>query len=300
VHPQQLTERVYLLQGASNVGLVAGEGREALLIDTGIGRRSGQQIERILQAQGLRLTAILNTHCHGDHTGGNAYLVERSGATVYAPRYDSVVIEEPIWGTMFLFGGGEPIEELRVPRFDSAPCRVDVIVSEGAIEIAGLTVQVVPLPGHTGTHTGYVVDGVFFTGDIVEGDDELENAPLSYTFSVGQRLDSLERLRNYSCSHFVLGHGGVQTRIGHLLERNIAQVKHNLEFITGYLAHTGAEAAEVLSATCKHHGIAARNVRQYFLMYPTICSYLSYLHQQGTVAYEFRDNRLLWHTQGSK
>lgn len=40
--------------------------------------------------------ATLNTHCHGDHSGGNAYLVERAGVKVYAPLCDAVVLRQPV------------------------------------------------------------------------------------------------------------------------------------------------------------------------------------------------------------
>jgi glyoxylase-like metal-dependent hydrolase (beta-lactamase superfamily II) len=293
---ERLVNNVYFLPGASNIGLVVCPGERALLIDTGVGQRSGRQLLRLLQTRGLHLTAILNTHCHGDHVGGNAYLVEHTGARVYAPMHDAVVMEQPIWGTMCMFGGAEPIAEMAEPRFHPQPCAVDVRVSEGEITLAGVTVQVVSLPGHTGSHTGYVVGDVFFTGDILAGEVELVNTALSYAYSLSSRLRSLEKLRSYTCSYYVLGHGAVERNITELVERNIAQVLGVAGFIKSHLAQGDAEVSDLLAATCANYGIEIRNLRQYFLYYPTLYSFLSYLHDLGEIKYRIRDNRLLWYT----
>ena len=294
LHLQHIVGSAYYLPGASNVGLVVGEAQQALLIDTGIGKRSGRLLLQVLEEQGLHLRAIFNTHCHGDHVGGNAYLVEHTGAKVYAPLYDSVVLEYPVWGTMCTFGGADPIAELSVPRFKAQPCAVDVTVTEGELQIAGLTVQVVPLPGHTGTHTGYIVNDVFFTGDILAGEAELANAAISYAYSITKRLQSLDKLRHYSCAYYVLGHGKIERDITALIERNTAQVMDTLDFVRGYLADRSADTSQVLSAVCTHYGINIRNLKQYFLFYPTLHSFLSHLSNSGEITYEIKDNRLLW------
>jgi len=296
VQPQQVHNNVYYVPGASNVGLVLGAGQQALLIDAGVGERAGRQLLQILQERGLHLAAILNTHGHGDHVGGNAYLVEHTGAKVYAPLHDGIVLRYPMWGTLSLFGGAEPIAELSVPRFAPQACAVDVTVSEGELEVAGTKVQAVPLPGHTGTHTGYIVDDVFFIGDILAGDAELANAPISYTYSITQRLRSLEKLRHYSCAAYVLGHGAVEHDIGPLVERNIARVNDVLDFIKTCLTKGEMEANELLLAVCAHCSITIRNVREYYMLYPTLHSFLSHLNNCGEITCRVENNRLVWYT----
>jgi len=296
MQPQAIVDNVYYLPGPSNVGLVIGAEQQALLIDTGVGERSGRQLLQLLQERGLRLAAILNTHGHGDHVGGNAYLVEHTGCKVLAPLHDGIVMRYPIWGTLSTFGGAEPITELSVARFAPQPCPVDVTVSEGEVEVAGVKVQVVPLPGHTGTHTGYIVDDVFFTGDILAGDAELANAPISYAYSITQRLHSLEKLRHSTCAYHMLGHGPLERAIGGLVERNIARVNDILAFIKGYLAGGGAEASALLLAVCAHYGLTLRNVREYYMVYPTLHSFLSHLNNGGEIAHRIENNRLLWYT----
>ncbi len=302
---QHILGNVYCLPGASNVGLVIGEGHQAFLIDSGIGQRSGRQLLQVLEQQGLGLAAILNTHGHGDHVGGNAYLVEHTGARVYAPVYDAVVLQYPLWGTLCMFSGAEPLNELRTLRFAAQPCKADVLVTEGELEVAGVKVQVVPLPGHTASHTGYIVQAegppdlpasqdVFFTGDILAGDAELANATISYAYSITKRLESLEKLRGYSCARYVLGHGEVQHDIQWLIERNIAQVTAALDLIKALLAQEPAEAGQLFEAVCAHYRIDVRTVKEYYLLYPTLHSFLSHLSNSGQISHIIRNNRLLW------
>ncbi len=291
---QHLTGHVYYVPGASNVGLVITKDGQALLIDTGVGTRSGRRLLRILQDHNLNLAAIFNTHCHGDHVGGNAFLVEHTGARVYAPPHDAIVIEQPVWGTMCMFGGADPLAELGTPRFAAQACKVDVRVSEGVVVLGGTEVQVVPLPGHTGSHTGYVIDDVFFTGDILAGQQELAQSPITYAYSITMRLESLERLRRYSCAYYVLGHGKPEQDIQALIERNIDQVNNVLAFIQAFLADGCADVEQIYSAVCRHYGIEVRTLKEYFLLYPTLHSYLSHLSRNGDITHAFEANRLLW------
>jgi glyoxylase-like metal-dependent hydrolase (beta-lactamase superfamily II) len=291
---QQLQNNVFYLPGASNVGLAVGEGDQAVLIDSGVGLRSGRQILKLFRERDLRLAAILNTHCHGDHVGGNCHLVEHTGACVYAPRYDAAVIECPDWSTMCLFGGAEPLEELRVPRFAPQPCPVDIVANEGPIEVAGVTVESVSLPGHTRGHSGYVVDDVFFVGDCLAGEAELTNARIGYAYSITMYLASLQKLAKRSCAFYVLGHGTVVTDIVPLIERNARRVTDTLELIGRRLERGCAESSELLEALMLHHDIRIQNAKQYFHWYSVLHAYLSHLYNSGQIRHEIRDHRLLW------
>lgn len=95
-----------------------------------------------LVAQGLTLVAILNTHHHGDHVGGNLGLIARyPGLRVYAHSSDRGRIP----------GQTHDVEE-------------GSVVSE-----AGLTLQTLFIPGHTRGHVAYISDGYAFVGDTMFG-----------------------------------------------------------------------------------------------------------------------------------
>src|SRR5262252_5426263 len=78
-------------------------------------------VEAALAATGWKLTDILVTHHHGDHTAGIAELKARHHCRVVAPR-----------------GEAE-----KIPA-------VDVTVSEGdRVKVGSLTAEVIETPGHT-------------------------------------------------------------------------------------------------------------------------------------------------------
>lgn len=96
--------------------------------------------EPVIKALGERkLTHILNTHHHFDHTGGNMALKEKYGAIVVGPEKDRE----------------------RIPG-------IDVGVSEDAPWMFGKhTARILEIPAHTKAHIAFYFpdDGVVFTGD---------------------------------------------------------------------------------------------------------------------------------------
>lgn len=69
---------------------------------------TAEPVEKALKDQGWTLTHVLNTHHHGDHTGGNAALKKAYGATVVASREDSQRtggVDQPVGdGETFMLG----------------------------------------------------------------------------------------------------------------------------------------------------------------------------------------------------
>ena len=96
-------------------------------------------VEAALQGNGWKLTDILVTHHHRDHTGGIAALKQQYGCRVVAPRGEA----EKIPG-------------------------VDETVGEGdRVKVGNLTAQVLETPGHTLGHIAYwfEADKLAFVGD---------------------------------------------------------------------------------------------------------------------------------------
>lgn len=91
-----------------------------------------------LQALGASLTAILNTHHHWDHVGGNEELRQ---------TYPEVVI----------YGGSG--DRGRIPG-------QQVFLEAGdRLTVAGQTFEVLFIPGHTRAHIAYLTPGHVFCGD---------------------------------------------------------------------------------------------------------------------------------------
>lgn len=111
----------------SNTYLVAeGDGGAAVVVDTGgpVGGLLG-----LVRDRGLRLTHILNTHHHHDHTAENARLRRETGARVCAHRLDAPAIA----------GLDEALEDGQEIRTGS------------------LVARVLHIPGHTAGQAAYLI-----------------------------------------------------------------------------------------------------------------------------------------------
>lgn len=109
--------------------LAAPDGR-ALVVDPG---DAGPVLAAI--DAGLRVTDILVTHHHADHTDGVPEIVARTAARVHAPADERL-------------------------RFDARS------IGDGdRFEAAGMAVEALAVPGHTRSHLAFVVEGHLFCGD---------------------------------------------------------------------------------------------------------------------------------------
>jgi hydroxyacylglutathione hydrolase len=120
-----------------------------------------------IRRRGLRLVAILNTHQHADHVGGNRALLEEfPGIGVYAHYSDRGRIPGQ---THFVHEGDE-------------------------LHAAGLTFRVLFVPGHTSGHIAYVTAGSVFAGDTLFGGGcgrLFEGTPEAMNQSLNEKLARL-------------------------------------------------------------------------------------------------------------
>jgi glyoxylase-like metal-dependent hydrolase (beta-lactamase superfamily II) len=103
---------------------------------------------------GARCTGILVTHGHWDHLVGVAELAEGTGAPVYMAEGERELIENP--------GRFTP------STISLRPYTPDVFLEGGEeIEVAGITFDVLSVPGHSPAHLAYSADGSLFSGDVL-------------------------------------------------------------------------------------------------------------------------------------
>ena len=127
-------------------------------------------------ARGWRLTQILNTHWHPDHTGGNAGIQAATSAVITAPA-----------------------EAKRVSN-------VDHIVGEGdRVGVAGSEALVWEIPAHTAGHVAYYFEdeGMIFVGDTMfaMGCGRLFEGTAGQMYSNLQRIAALPADVRIYCGH---------------------------------------------------------------------------------------------------
>lgn len=101
---------------------------------------------------GTRTGGILVTHTDMDHIGGVAALAEGTGAEVWAPE-----------GEVEALRSGETRGGRRVAPHDPA----HTVTGGDEIVVAGITFEVLDIPGHSAGHVAFLADGQLFSGDLL-------------------------------------------------------------------------------------------------------------------------------------
>jgi hydroxyacylglutathione hydrolase len=125
---------------------------EAVVVDPG-GDATDLRLE--LARSSATCVAILVTHTHWDHLGGVADLAEGTGAPVYAPELERDVIERP---SEYYASAGVSIRGWTPEH---------TLSGGDTVEAAGITFDVVHVPGHSPGHLAYHADGSLFSGDVL-------------------------------------------------------------------------------------------------------------------------------------
>jgi len=121
----------------------------------------GEEPDRILAAveqMGVKVEAILITHCHFDHIGAVAPVATVIGAPVYCPE-----LERPLLADIMSY-----VPVSGVGPYDSY--EADETVKGGeTLELAGMELDVIFTPGHSPGHVTYSVrdEEAIFSGDVL-------------------------------------------------------------------------------------------------------------------------------------
>jgi hydroxyacylglutathione hydrolase len=139
---------------------------------------------KALAAHGWRLTHILNTHHHFDHTGGNLPLKAEFGAEVVGPAKDRD----------------------RIPGIDTG------VDQESAFALGSHRVRVLEIPAHTRAHIAFAfeADLAVFTGDTLfaMGCGRLfEGTPAMMWESLSTLMTLASDMRVYCGHEYTLGNG---------------------------------------------------------------------------------------------
>jgi hydroxyacylglutathione hydrolase len=141
-------------------------------------------VKKALAARGLKLTHILNTHHHFDHTGGNLPLKEEFGAEIVGPAKDRE----------------------RIPGIDAG------VSEDAAWKFGTRTVRILEIPAHTRAHIAFAFDkdDAVFTGDTLfaMGCGRLfEGTPAMMSASLSKLMRLPDSMRVYCGHEYTLNNG---------------------------------------------------------------------------------------------
>ena len=287
---RQISEHDYYIDGPTKIGIVQTGENEIVLIDSGYEQDARNIILPLLNEKEWKLKAILNTHCHADHIGGNRYLQQQTGCKVYAPGLDCPCTNSPVLDPMTFFGG-LPFDGLqgKFPRASGSECSLltEDILPEG--------MEIIELPGHSFDMVGFKTpDGNIFLADSLSSPAVLEKYGIGFMWNAEKYLESLEKVKTLEGNLFIPAHAEVMEDVTVTADFNIRFTRQILKRIL-ILCICPKSFETILHDLLDEYGMRM-TVQKYGLIGCTVRSCLSSLHAQGKLEIICSNGYLLWRT----
>lgn len=286
----QVAENTYYINSPSKIGVYHVSDDDVWLIDSGNDKDAGRKIQKILDAQGWKLTAIINTHSNADHDGGNNLLQNRLNCAVYSTPMEVAVVENPILEPSFLYGG-YPFKKLRNKFLMATPSKAQDIATAKLPE----GMEYFRLPGHFWDMIGVKTpDDVYFLADCIFGENIISKYHLSFFYDITAQFETLDFVEKLEGKLFIPAHAEAMVDVKPLVAANRDKMNEILDKLVEICTESMhfelilKKVFEVFDLTMDYN--------QYVLIGSTVRSYLSYLVDQGKVECYVENNMLLWKT----
>ena len=278
----------YYMDCPVKIGFFFSPEGEVFLIDSGIDKDTAKKAEKHIEEKAGLLSAIINTHSHADHCGGDKYLQDKYLCPIYARSLEAAIIENPILEPSFLYGA-YPYKALQNKFLMAKAARASNI--EEAFLPEGF--EITDLPGHYFQQIGIKTpDDVWFVGDSVFGEEIINKYSFSFMYDVERQFETLDKLLELKGSFFVPSHGQAGKTIDSLVSSNRKKLRQDLESLKN-MCEKGRSWEDLLKEVFDKNSLILDH-GQYVLMGSTIRSYLSYLYDQKEIRVDFQDNRMIW------
>lgn len=198
----------------------------AVMIDSGLKQPDRMGILTLLEQEQIRVSAVLTSHFHRDHTGNHRALKEKYGAHLYMTPFASAMYNNPqkqagIYESSFV----------DLLRGSSVEGPMDHLFSlkDGFITAAGYNFRILPLSGHVHEHTGFVTpDGAAYLGDTILSKHILQGIRIPYCTFCREDLEAKAAVLEMDYPCYILAHNGVYSHIRELAQENIDNMHSKL------------------------------------------------------------------------
>lgn len=280
-------EKTYYIKNPTNIGIYKIDDENVYLIDAGNDKDAGKKILKIVEEQGWNVKGIITTHSNADHIGGNKVIQDRTNCPIYACNIEKCITEHPIIEPSFLYGG-YPFKELRnkfLMAKESKVMQIDNNFPEG--------LEYIVLKGHFFDMIGIKTDDdVYFLADSLFSEETITKYHLFFIYNVKEYLNTLDYLSTLKGKMFIPSHCEAAKDISYLIEINRNKIKEIIEKIYN-VCQKEMTFEGILKYIFDEYNLTM-NENQYVLIGSTIKSYLSYLHDENMLTYEFKNNQMLW------
>lgn len=262
--------------------------RDIVLIDTGYAKLDRSALTNLIDENGWRVRAVLCSHAHWDHTGNVRYLQQRYGAQAAISLIEAGISVNPdSYRANYVALTYGKSRELFLEECFTAD-RV-IFPQDDHIDVDGARFGVLPLPGHSAGHIGFVTpDGVAYIGDCLLDSHEIAGAKLPTSMYIARDLESKESLRGADYPAYILAHKQVITdpaQLPALIDENIAFIHRKADELLEDLTD-GMTFSDWICAFCQRENIRTKQELKFSIVERNFTNFADWLTDTGKVRVE--------------
>ncbi|MEM2929114.1 MAG: MBL fold metallo-hydrolase [Nitrososphaerota archaeon] len=280
----KLSENVFYIAGRTNIGVITLSKNECMVIDSGIDEDYGKKILKILSSNNFKIKALINTHAHADHIGGNKIIYDRTNVKICSSFGEKPFIEKPLLEPLYLYSAYPP-KILRSKLFMADPIPVHEVLENNFNNL-----KIIKLPGHSLDMIGIVYENVAFIADALFSKEILEKHLIPYHLNIKQALETIENLKKLKNLIYLPSHGIPTKKIEELIETNISIIMKIRDHILNELSNNPKSIDELVKIIIQKTSNKINNIGQYFLLKSTLLSYISWFDEEGLIEMQIIDN----------
>lgn len=282
----------YMLAAGVLIPVYCLNDHEIVMVDSGL--KEDPELLSFLTERDLRVYAVLQTHLHIDHIANNNIFYQRYGTRIFAHEVGIARINT---GTRLLHEWHiyTPIAQDGYTADFNYPLE-PITDSDHEINLRGASFQVVPLPGHSADHLGFVTpDGVFCIGDAILSPYKVEHSKLPYFEDIHDSIRTMERIGRSRNPYYALAHMEVIERrdMPGLIRKNIAlQSKVNREILE--IVNDPVPVEELIRSTLYALGIQIHDRSLHDYVWVATRHRIRYMEDLGLIRCVRKDGRPLF------
>lgn len=233
-----------IVTGYARIPLYKLDATRAILIDSGLSS-DGAGIVELLEENKLQIVALLTTHTHPDHIGNHILLKERYGAEIYMTAFAAATMTDPV--TMYAVLGTKAGYHKTIQRMGGT-LQTDHILQweDGSCIVEGAEFRYFTTAGHCAEHLCFITpDNVAYLGDAILSEHIIRTVRLPYCTCLEPYMESLKKIGQQQCDHYILAHNSVQENIQELISISMEELERRLAALET-LAQTPVTADELV------------------------------------------------------
>ncbi len=277
----------YYYEAFTNVGIYKLNDVGVILIDGCDHKRMAKGLAKQLEAMGLEIKLIINTHCHFDHICGNSYFFGKYGCKILSTKKEQAFIAYPTLESDFYYSGIDTDKE-KNPFFTNEPSETEVISAHNIPE----GFEIIPLPGHSFEMIGVrTPDNVLFLADSILSRATWDDYKLPFFYNVNESLKTMAEVKKIKAERYLPSHTGLLEDVSGLADYNIKKLTQKKELV--YSLCEGKGFDDIFKAVIEKEGIRIRTEKypSYAVM---VRNLLQALIEDGRICCDMEDNILVY------